>query len=914
MIKQVLLLIVVSLGTVSQAVHAHSEHDKARFVATNGTDSGRCDNRFRPCQTIAYAAQMAGKGDKVLVASGHYSIESRNDLFYLISEIVPVKGGFSRVDHFQIQNPSLHTTTLYGVPPAFADELHRQGFQVIADGKQEDAGELTKFASTAMALMSESHTAAACENGTSAGFSCTNLSLLAHMPLSELGLNATSANDIWGHVDLNTGNEYAIIGQRNGVAVVNVTNPESPQLVGSLPGQSTTWRDIKVYQYYHSASRTWRAYAYVTADSASEGLWIIDLNDLPNGISEAGRLNEDAKAHNIYISNVDYTLNTALPGTDAQIHITGSENYGGAWRSYSLKSLQKPKATYIPESTTRNDYTHDASSLRVTDARATNDCVNGTADGCLVMLDFNELSVRLWDHTNPTSAKELSAVTYPNIQYTHSGWWTEDTRYVIVHDELDESYEGVNTTVHVIDITSLTNPQLVASWVGETTAIDHNGFVRGDRYYMSNYEKGLTVLDISDPTAPTEIANFDTFPSSDNTAFNGAWGVYPFLPSGNLLVSDIQGGLFILKDETVAMESNVVQFANRQISTSDNTTLTVTLSRTGSDAMTVQYATLFGSATATDLTPVEGSVSWSQGDTEDKTLSLTIAENGADEPSELFFLRLFNPNGGSIAPGKGMTKVTIDGEDTSAGVISFTNDGVVALETDATVALTVSRQGGSTGPITVNYALRSDTATVGSDVTDSSGELSWADGDNADKTLELALVNDSDEESEETFFVDLTGASADNLGEFITVAVRIKDDEANQAPEVNAGNDKSANLSATVTLTGSASDPEGNLAETLWTQTSGPTVTLDSPTSLETSFVAPDDAQPLTFSLTATDEFGVQSSDSVTVNVQPAASIPVEAPPREESGGGSLGYGLLLGLGMMSLFRRRTLQTKNAWQ
>jgi hypothetical protein len=58
------------------------------------------------------------------------------------------------------------------------------------------------------------------------------------------------------------------------------------------------------------------------------------------------------------------------------------------------------------------------------------------------------------------------------------------------------------------------------------------------------------VLDISTPATPQELGFFDTFPApSANTAnFNGAWGVYPFLPSGNIIVSDIEFGLFVISE------------------------------------------------------------------------------------------------------------------------------------------------------------------------------------------------------------------------------------------------------------------------------------------------------------------------------------------------------------------------------
>ena len=45
----------------------------------------------------------------------------------------------------------------------------------------------------------------------------------------------------------------------------------------------------------------------------------------------------------------------------------------------------------------------------------------------------------------------------------------------------------------------------------------------------------------------TEIGFFDTYPADDNTEFNGVWNVYPYFPSGNIILSDIEKGLFVVK-------------------------------------------------------------------------------------------------------------------------------------------------------------------------------------------------------------------------------------------------------------------------------------------------------------------------------------------------------------------------------
>ena len=119
------------------------------------------------------------------------------------------------------------------------------------------------------------------------------------------------------------------------------------------------------------------------------------------------------------------------------------------------------------------------------DARKNSQCVNASAaPACQILTDFNENTFDIWDVTNPSSRQLLVSQPYPNARYTHSGWWTEDGRYLFIHDELDERDFNLNTTVRVFDMANLRAPVLAGSWVGPTRAIDHNGYVRGNRYYF----------------------------------------------------------------------------------------------------------------------------------------------------------------------------------------------------------------------------------------------------------------------------------------------------------------------------------------------------------------------------------------------------------------------------------------------
>ena len=161
----------------------------------------------------------------------------------------------------------------------------------------------------------------------------------------------------------------------------------------------------------------------------------------------------------------------------------------------------------------------------------------------------NEDTVTIIDVTNKNNPQMLSREGYGNAQYTHQGWLTEDQEYFIFNDELDEYYGSPKTRTHVMKVTSLTNPTYEGFHAGRTAAIDHNLYVLGDLVYQANYRAGMNVLKIGnlDDADFAEIGYFDIFPSSDSNSFNAAWSTYPYYPSGNVVVSGIEQGLFVLK-------------------------------------------------------------------------------------------------------------------------------------------------------------------------------------------------------------------------------------------------------------------------------------------------------------------------------------------------------------------------------
>ena len=775
----------------SHAALGHGDEDLPRYVAEQGADAGDCTMPVRPCRTIQYATAVARKGSQVRVASGRYRIETPHDIFHITSGVLDVRGGFSRFDHFLAQAPATNPTTLVGVPAEFRDQLRARGFHVIADRKGGDQKEALAELRRGYGAMLASDGTTPCDGGSADSFPCEQVDMLSHLALADFSSTPALANDIWGFVDLNTEREYALIGLYNGTAVVDVTDPGAPFEVGFVSGPGSLWRDLKLAQYYDGDDARWRAYAYVSTDGASERLAVIDLTGLPNRVALGHRIKQSAPIHNVHVSSVDYATGVPMQ-KDPSLHVLGSSNNRGAFRSYTLRDAADPQL--VGESS--GGYSHDATSMVVTDARAAA-CVDHTAS-CEVLIDFNEDAVDLWDVTDRTSSPLLSSIGYTRSAYVHSGWWSEDGRFLFVQDELDEARFALPTTLRIFDLADLSNPVLAGSWQGPTSAIDHNGYTRGNRYYMSNYTRGLTVLDITNPAEPVEVGFFDTYPVSDSTAMNGAWGVFPFLPSGSVLVSDIDSGLYVLADRTRVSDGGQIGFTASAFGAEEGSAVTVSVTRSGGakGAVSVDYVLFAGSADSTDFVPSSGTLVWPGDDEGVRTIEVPTLRDDITEPMERAFVRLANPVGGAVLANANTASVFI-GDLGGTTMIGFTEPDITIDEAAKRVTATIERTGSPVGVVEVSYEVLPITAveavrrivripfveslgvfpfaiySEGDYRTGAGTRLFWENGDAASKTIVIDLIEDDVVEPTEQFEVRLSSPSGATLAGNHTLTVNI---------------------------------------------------------------------------------------------------------------------------------------------
>jgi Hint module/LVIVD repeat len=170
-------------------------------------------------------------------------------------------------------------------------------------------------------------------------------------------------------------------------------------------------------------------------------------------------------------------------------------------------------------------------------------------------ISCNEDAVTIVDVSNKSNPIMLSRLEYEGSSYTHQGWLDENHDYFVFGDELDEQGgyfswgTGTRTKTLVVEVFDLMNPRLVGTYLGPTNATDHNQYIIGTYIYQANFRAGLRILRINQMSKAnfTEVAYFDIYPEDDDAQLNGAWGVYPYFPSGTILVSGMEQGLYILK-------------------------------------------------------------------------------------------------------------------------------------------------------------------------------------------------------------------------------------------------------------------------------------------------------------------------------------------------------------------------------
>lgn len=361
-------------------------------------------------------------------------------------------------------------------------------------------------------------------------FDASGVQLGSWIPLNGFPGGNTSGNDCWGYVSP-SGREYAIVGLEKGFGFVEVTDPTNAQVVGYIAGATSLWHDVKVHGHY----------AYGVSEGGL-GIQVMDMSQIDNGIVTLVQ-NKMQAGHTT-------THNIAVNSATGYLYLVGANIANGGLVAVSTADPANP--TIVGSWSTR--YVHDAQVVSYT---------SGPLAGREIAYCFNGgAGIEVIDVTNKASMVRLGGTSYPGVSYCHQGWMSEDGMYLYMDDELDEGNTVSVTTTRVFSLANPSSPTLAGTFTSGKAAIDHNLYVKGNRIYEANYRSGLRIFDRTNPVAPVEVAYFDSYPGSDSASFNGAWSVYPFFPSGTILVSDIERGLFVLGEGDQPFPSLDIQFSN----------------------------------------------------------------------------------------------------------------------------------------------------------------------------------------------------------------------------------------------------------------------------------------------------------------------------------------------------------------
>ena len=333
--------------------------------------------------------------------------------------------------------------------------------------------------------------------------------------LSNISFNQT-CNDITGFYQ--DEREFAVIGLQSGAAIVDITDPYNPFQIEIIEGSSSTWRDLKY----------WDRHVYIGTE-AEDGVKIVSVDNLDEPVL-VNTVFDFVSSHNIYIDSDGYLYVVGADDNDIWIYDLedpANPNLIGTW---NLENETSSQAGYCHDIEVYNNKLYCAS-IYV---------------GYFRIIDVS-------DKANPITI--LSHFTGTDGISTHDVAISEDENYLFTGDE------NLGGHIKAWDISDYNNINLIDEYQTENGEehTSHNIYIKPgtNQLYVSYYADGTRIIDISNPYQLEEIAYYDF--SDTEGLYVSNWGVYPYLPSGNIISSDRELGLFVLSVGGISIIHDDVQ-------------------------------------------------------------------------------------------------------------------------------------------------------------------------------------------------------------------------------------------------------------------------------------------------------------------------------------------------------------------
>ena len=358
---------------------------------------------------------------------------------------------------------------------------------------------------------------------------------LSQVALNQFPGSPTSGAAINGYTSA-SGREYATIGVRNGTAIVEITNPTLPVVRAHIPGPSSLWHENVVLGDY----------CYSVTEGGG-GIQIIDLRNIDFGVATLVSTYAGNGLDNVHTIQADPIRN--------RLYANGSN------RGFVVLDASNPTSLVeVGRWTTK--YVHDCVIRNFTSGP--------NAGKQIAYLCCGTSGLYIVDITNPASMVQKGILNYYPGQggnfYCHSGSLTPDGRYLMVNDEFDENKSITpSCTTVVVDVADINAPTVANRFTSGIDTIDHNSHLRNGYLFLSAYKAGVRVYDARTPPALSEVGYFDSFPSgTDDQGYEGDWGVFAGFASGNIVISDMNRGLFVLDpSEAIGQGAPLTSFTSQ---------------------------------------------------------------------------------------------------------------------------------------------------------------------------------------------------------------------------------------------------------------------------------------------------------------------------------------------------------------
>ena len=331
-------------------------------------------------------------------------------------------------------------------------------------------------------------------------------------------------SDLTTYYDSINKREYVIAGSTDSIYFFDISNPTNIILRAVKSGNSkgVVNRDFECYSHY----------VYCVSDNKAKGsLQVFDLQFLPDSVHQV--YDSDSLAYN--------THSIFIEAKSKRLYMCINRLSSGGVVGMDILSLENPENPKWAGRLKVPTFGDGAPFFRnVHEVFVKNDTAYCSVEyHGIWIFDLRDLNNQRW----LTTIKD-----YPENGYNHSSCLDPSGRYLMFTDEIPK---GMG--IKIFDIQNIYDPKLISIFRSNPGATAHNAHWIGNFAYVSYYHDGIYVFNLSNPTMPQMVGYYHTtavWPPENYEGFKGCWGVNPWLPSGNIVASDMTEGIFVLKPDS----------------------------------------------------------------------------------------------------------------------------------------------------------------------------------------------------------------------------------------------------------------------------------------------------------------------------------------------------------------------------